>query len=121
MPHFLGMGAKAITVVELTTFRRQVERLLSPDEHEALIDYLAFNPYAGVEIPGTGGVRKVRFGLGSKGKSGGARVIYYVYNDTMPLYALLIYGKGEKTDLSPEERRTVAALAEILKAGGRRT
>jgi len=114
------MGAQAITVVELTTFSRRAEKLLSAEEHDALIEFLALNPLAGDEIQGTGGVRKVRFGRGGQGKSGGVRVIYYYYADSMPLYALLIYGKGEKTDLSAEDRRTVAALAEALKAAGRR-
>jgi hypothetical protein len=54
--------------------------------------------------------------MGAKGKSGSARVIYYFYNDTMPLYALLIYGKGEQTDLSAEQRRMVSHLVEVLHA-----
>lgn len=54
--------------------------------------------------------------MGSKGKSGGARIIYYFYNDTMPVYALLIYGKGERTDLSADQRRTVSKLVDVLRA-----
>lgn len=62
-------------------------------------------------------MRKVRYGARGKGKSGGVRVIYYYYSDDAPLYALLIYGKNEKADLSAADRKTVAALAaEIKKA-----
>ena len=50
------------------------------------------------------------------GKRGGARVIYYHLDETMPLYALLAYTKSERTDLTPAERRAVAALAATLKA-----
>lgn len=113
------MVTRAITVVELTSFQRRAEKILSDEEHKAVIDFLALNPMAGDEIQGTGGVRKVRFAMGAKGKSGGARVIYYFYNDTMPLYALLIYGKGERTDLSVDQRRTVIKLVDTLRAAAR--
>lgn len=119
MPQYLGMVTRAITVVELTSFQRRAEKILSAEEHKAMIDFLAVNPLAGDEIQGTGGVRKVRFAMGAKGKSGGARVIYYFYNDTMPLYALLIYAKGERTDLSADQRRTVTKLVDILRATAR--
>lgn len=115
MPQYVGMVERAITVVELTNFQRRAEKILSAEEHKAVIDFLALNPLAGDEITGTGGVRKVRFAMGAKGKSGGARVIYYFYNDTIPLYALLIYGKGEKTDLSADERRSVSKLVDVLR------
>ncbi|MGQ3046378.1 MAG: hypothetical protein ACT6Q8_12010 [Niveispirillum sp.] len=57
--------------------------------------------------------------MGTKGNSGGARVIYYFYNDTLPLYALLIYGKGERTDLSADQRRTVSKLVDVLRAAAK--
>ena len=85
-------------------------------ERRKLIDFLAENPLAGDEIPGTGGVRKLRFAAFGRGKRGGARVIYYYLDETMPVYALLAYGKTAKTDMTPDERRTVAKLAAALKA-----
>jgi mRNA-degrading endonuclease RelE of RelBE toxin-antitoxin system len=103
------------TVVELSAFSRRAEKLFAAEEREALIAYVARNPSAGMEIPGTGGVRKLRFGTGSRGKRGGARVIYYVYDDTAPIYLLLAYGKNERADLTPDEKRRVAALAAALK------
>ena len=81
-----------------------------------LIDYLAANPLIGDEIPGAGGVRKVRFGAKGKGKRSGVRVIYYWYSDDAPLYALLVYGKNEKTNLTADETKAVAALAKAIKA-----
>jgi len=38
---------------------------------------LAANPALGSVVNGGGGIRKVRLAVGSRGKSGGARVIYY--------------------------------------------
>ena len=65
------------TVAETPTFARQADKLFSEDEKRAVIDFLAENPLAGDEVPGTGGVRKLRFGASGRGKRGGARVIYY--------------------------------------------
>ena len=108
------------TVVETPLFIRRAEKLLSEDEHDELIAYLATHPRAGDEIVGTGGVRKVRFGAKGKGKSGGVRVIYYFYDQDMPIYALLIYGKNERADLTPEQRKSVSAFAAAIKSSRKR-
>jgi len=108
------------TVVETPVFLRRAEKLLTKDEHDELIAYLATDPLAGDEIVGTGGVRKVRFGAKGKGKSGGVRVIYYFYDRDMPIYALLIYGKNERADLTPEQRKSVASFAAAIKSSRKR-
>lgn len=108
------------TVVETPVFLRRVEKLLTEDEHDELIGYLATHPLAGDEIVGAGGVRKVRFGAKGKGKSGGVRVIYYFYDQDMPIYALLIYGKNERADLTPEQRKSVASFAAAIKSSRKR-
>lgn len=104
------------TVAETPIFTRQTAKLFDEDEKRELIDFLAGNPLAGDEIPGTGGVRKVRFAASGRGKRGGARVIYYVLDDSLPLYALLAYAKNARADMTPEEKRTVTALVAALKA-----
>lgn len=86
------------------------------DEKRELIDFLAEPPLASDEIPGTGGVRKVRFAASGRRKGGGARIIHYYLDDTMPLYALLAYSKNDKGDMTPSERRAFSALAAALKA-----
>lgn len=108
------------TVVETPTFYRRADKLLSVEEHADLINYLAAHPTTGEEIVGTGGVRKMRFGAMGRGKSGGVRVIYYFYDEEMPIYALLIYAKNERADLTPDERRAVAAFASSIKATRKR-
>ena len=107
------------TVAETPTFIRQADKLFGEEERKELIDYLAENPLAGEEIPGTGGVRKLRFAASGRGKRGGARVIYFYGGERMPVYALLAYAKSAKTDLSPPERRTIRALAAALKSSGK--
>jgi hypothetical protein len=65
-------------------------------------------------MQGTGGVRKIRWARKGSGKSGGVRVIYYFYNETMPLFLLNIFGKNEKENLSKAERNKMAKLVSIL-------
>ncbi|KJV08864.1 RelE cytotoxic translational repressor of toxin-antitoxin stability system [Elstera litoralis] len=113
------MEPALLSVVETAVFARRAEKLLSPEERLDLITFLAKNPEAGDEMPGTGGVRKVRFAAKSKGKSGGIRVIYYFFDLNNPLYALLIYGKGEQCDLTPEQTKAVAGLAAQIKAAAK--
>lgn len=55
-----------------------------------------------------------------QGKSGGVRVIYYFYDQEMPIYALLIYGKNERADLTAEQRKAVTAFATDIKATRKR-
>jgi hypothetical protein len=62
----------------------------------------------------------MRFGALGRGKSGGVRVIYYFYDEQMPIYALLIYSKNERADLTPDERRAVATFAAGIKATRKR-
>ena len=77
---------------------------------------MAEHPLAGDLIPGTGGVRKLRFAASARGKRGGARVIYYYRDADMPLYALLVYPKNVKTDLTPADKKAVTALVDKLKS-----
>ena len=50
-----------LTVVETAAFARRALKLLTSDEYEEMISFLALRPESGDEIQGTGGVRKVRF------------------------------------------------------------
>jgi hypothetical protein len=104
------------TVVETPIFVRRARKLLTEAEHFDLIAYLAAHPEAGDEIVGTSGVRKLRFAARSHGKSGGVRVIYYFHDREYPLYALYIYGKNERADLTAEQRKSATAFATAIKA-----
>jgi hypothetical protein len=100
------------TVVELPEFRRRAQQLLSENEAQLLVSYLAEFPQAGTLIEGTGGIRKVRWAREGMGKRGGVRVIYYFHSERMPLYLLTVFGKNERADLSMAER---VALAKFVK------
>src|SRR5216684_8198111 len=92
-----------------------VAELLSVAERQDIVNYLAAFPRTGDLIKGTGGVRKLRWARGGRGKSGGVRVIYYFHSEAMPLYLLTVFGKNEKADLSRAERNELAALTRVLK------
>jgi hypothetical protein len=108
-----------LTIVETSAFARKAKKLLSTEEHEELVFYLALHPQSGDEIPGTGGVRKVRFAAKGKGKSGGVRVIYYFFDEENPLYAIFLYGKNEQANLTPGQKREVTAFATAIKAAAK--
>jgi hypothetical protein len=84
---------------------------LTDDERRGIVDYVARNPNAGVEMKGTGGARKIRFAGRGKGKSGGYRVITFYAGTDIPVFLLSIFSKGEKANLSQAERNE---LKEIL-------
>jgi len=89
-----------ITVVEMEEFLAATRKLMDDAERAELVNYLAYHPTAGVIVPGSGGVRKLRWGLEGRGKRGGARVIYFYHDVDMPLFLLESYAKNEKQNLS---------------------
>ncbi|MEJ1360231.1 MAG: type II toxin-antitoxin system RelE/ParE family toxin [Candidatus Sedimenticola sp. (ex Thyasira tokunagai)] len=102
------------TIVELPEFSRRAASLISESEKQGIINYLAAHPHAGAIMQGTGGIRKFRWASGNKGKSGGARVIYYYHNETMPLFLLSLFGKSEKANLTKSERNELAKFTDLL-------
>jgi len=98
----------------LGLFCRQAEKLLSAAERQDVVSYLAAHPKSGDLVEGTGGIRKLRWGRGGRGKSGGVRVIYYYHSDLMPLYLITLFAKNEQDNLSKSERNELAKLVDIL-------
>src|SRR6218665_694932 len=96
-------------IVELPTYTRLADKLLSTEERQDLIDYLAEHPKAGDVMEGTSGVRKLRWRRGGQGKSGGGRVIYYHHDELMPLYLLTLFAKGDKANLTKAERNDLVS------------
>lgn len=103
-----------ITVVETATYLARAKRLFTKEEREELIVMIAENPLCGDLMQGTGGARKVRVALQGQGKRGGARVIYYFYSETIPVFLLTVFGKSEKANLTRAERNELAALITVL-------
>jgi len=103
-----------MSVVEMQESLDRAKAILTEAERTAIVAHLGANPEVGQLVPGTGGVRKIRWGTPGQGKRGGARVIYYYYNGSIPLFVLDIYAKNQKTDLSEADKRSLKRLLPIL-------
>lgn len=104
------------SVAETPIFSRRADALLSREDRAALIDTLASAPFSGALVPGLGGIRKLRFAPKGRGKSGAFRVIYYVAIADRPILALLIYGKNEQDNITPQQRDALLAVLAEEKA-----
>ncbi|MFQ5434583.1 MAG: type II toxin-antitoxin system RelE/ParE family toxin [Anaerolineae bacterium] len=98
--------------VETSIFTRQVQKLLSNEEYRQLQIEMATRPDTGAVIPGSGGIRKIRWRFRGQGKRGGVRVIYYWAVSEDSLLMLLIYPKNVQDNLSPTQLK---ALKRIVK------
>lgn len=103
-----------ITIVETNVFYRECRKVLTEDQAEEMKGFLAFNPIAGDLIPGLRGIRKLRWTMNQKGKSGGVRIIYFFYDKDLPLFLLDIYSKSARTDLKPQEKKLLNKLIDDL-------
>lgn len=103
-----------MTVAETSSYLAWAEKALTEDERSSVVDMLAANPTCGVILKDTGGVRKVRFAPAGRGKSGGVRIVYYFYNESVPIYILAGFAKNEKDNLSAAERAMLRKLVERL-------
>jgi hypothetical protein len=81
------------TVAETLTFRRYAASIWTDHELDEFIEWIAANPTAGDVIPGSGGCRKIRWRSSSRGKRGGARVIYFNAPDDT-IWLLIVYTKA---------------------------
>lgn len=101
--------------IETAAFERVRDRYLDDDQYRLLQAALMANPEAGKLIRGSGGLRKVRWAVDGKGKSGSLRVIYYWITHRGHVLLLTLYHKSEMTDLTQKELKTLTALVRSLK------
>lgn len=116
MAYITMLRTRPITVTETAAFMRQAGAVWTEDERLEFVDFIARNPEVGELIPGSGGVRKVRWRRQGSGKRGGVRVIYFYHDPAMPIYLLMVYAKSRRDDLSPDAKQTVRGLVARLKA-----
>ena len=83
-----------ISFVETKLFTRLVQEYLSDDDYSKLQQALLADPEAGAIIPGSGGVRKLRWGVAGRGKRGGIRVIYFLRTAQGQIWMLTLYAKN---------------------------
>ena len=96
--------------VETPVFTRVIRGFLDDDQYRSLQMALLLRPQQGALIPGSGGLRKGRWGTSTKGKRGGLRIIYYSDVASETLYMLFAYSKNQQGDLTHDQIRTIARL-----------
>lgn len=99
--------------IETDVFTKHVVKILTDEEYSYLQADLVEKPSAGDLIPGSKGLRKLRWAGGGKGKRGGIRVIYYLVSNQQ-IYMIYLYKKSKQGDLTPEQLKT---LVQYVKGG----
>ena len=84
-----------LTFVETKLFTQLVQNYFTHDEYAALQNAIVANPEAGDVIRGSGGVRKLRWGLSGRGKPGGVRIIHHLRLRQGQVWMLTVYAKNE--------------------------
>jgi mRNA-degrading endonuclease RelE of RelBE toxin-antitoxin system len=101
-----------VVIVETPTFTRLIREVLDEESYRLLQLELAADPGKGVLIPGTGGVRKLRWAASGRGRSGGARVIYYWAKSREVVLMLAVYAKNDQVNLTPAQSKLLRSLVE---------
>lgn len=96
-----------MVIVELPIFTEQVGEYLTDHEYSQVQYYLVTYPHMGVLVPGTQGLRKLRWSGAGKGKCGGLRIIYYWIVDDKEIVMVSIYRKADRDDLTPDQYRAL--------------
>ncbi len=100
------------TVVETEPFLRRAKAIMTDEEREAIVVFLATNPEAGISLGG--GLRKVRVAREGSGKSGGYRTLYVYGGTHMPIFLLTVFAKNEKDNLTKAEQAAAVELSRKL-------
>ena len=100
--------------IETTLFTRLLSNYMADDEYRTLQAYLTEHPEAGDLIKGSGGVRKVRWAVKGKGKSGWVRIIYYWHKPECHIHLLTLYAKSEQGNIDKTTLKRIAKALEKL-------
>ena len=101
-----------MVIIETPIFTRRIQAILADKEYRLLQIQLINKPDSGKIIPGSGGLRKLRWSGGGHGKRGGIRIIYYWFVPDDTLLLLFAYSKREQDDLTPEQLRQLKKVVE---------
>ena len=92
---------------ELDSYARKVDKILVDGEQRKVKEFLSKNPETGALIRGSGGLRKLRWAASGRGKSGGARVIYYHIAKDGVIYLCEIYKKKDQENLTQKQTKNI--------------
>ena len=100
--------------VETSGFSKIRENYFDDSQFNMLQLYLMDRPDAGNIIKGSGGIRKLRWGMQGQGKRGGVRVIYYWITKDNQILFLTAYAKSKASDLSQNAIKTMREIVKDL-------
>ena len=101
-----------MVILEIRAFTARIDDLLTQEEYRALHLDLVRHPAAGDVIPGTGGLRKIRWSLKGRGKRGGCRVIYFWHPASSRLLMLFAFSKSERADIGAYQKKLLRQIVE---------
>ena len=101
-----------LTVVETSLFQRQWPLYWTEEERGAFAAYIAAEPKAGDVVPGSGGIRKVRWARSGSGKSGGVRVIYFMRTEKGEIVLLTLYAKANTDNITGTKLKEIRRALE---------
>src|SRR5690606_31347047 len=105
-------------IIRTARYLRDLKRVgATVDDVAALEQAIATDPAAGDLVPGLGGIRKIRFGIGNRGKRGGGRAIYFLIVSDDIVIMIFAYPKNAQEDLTPDQRKAALALLRGLENG----
>ncbi len=102
-------------------YERAIRKLLSDDSRREMEAAIVADPVAAPVMPGTGGIRKLRWAGSGRGKRGGIRTIYFHHAGPEAIYMLTAYAKAALDDLSPSDKRALARLVAAIKEAEKTT
>ncbi len=103
-----------VSIIETEEFIERARKIMTAEQQDDLLLFLARYPEAGDIVPDSGGVRKLRWLAKGRGKRGGARAIYYFHDLSMPLVLFAAYAKNRKSDLSANERKELRNMVDRI-------
>lgn len=101
-----------LTVIETLLFQKQWPLYWTEEERGEFAAYIADDPDAGDVVPGSGGIRKVRWRRAGSGKSGGVRVIYFLRTVEEEIVLLTLYAKSTTDNLTGAKLKEIRRVLE---------
>ena len=101
-----------LTVVETLLFQRQWPLYWTEEERGEFASFIAEHPAIGDVVPGSGGIRKVRWSRAGSGKSGGVRVIYFTRTAEGEVVLLTLYAKAKTDNLTGAKHKEIRRALE---------
>ena len=105
----------AMKIFTTRTYERAVRKLMAPGVRREMETAIAADPTAAPVIPGTGGIRKLRWAGSGRGKRGGIRTIYFFHAGPGAIFLLTAYAKADRDDLTPDDKKAWSRLVARIK------